>query len=83
MFVQQPLVLGEARCQGSDFHFRRCCKRGRVKRFLADLIQPLEQIFRLRPAARLVVAHHQLRIGQLTEILDVLVQKVLLIKLIE
>ena len=65
----------------SDVGGRR--QRGEVERFFADLVQPLEQVLRLRPAARLVVAHDELRVGQLAEVLDALVEEVLLIELVE
>src|SRR5690606_16194459 len=39
--------------------------------------------FRLRPAARLVVAHYELGVGQVAKILDVLVEEVLLVELVE
>ena len=83
VLVQQFLVLGKARGQRPDFHFGGCRQRGGVERFLADLVEPLEQALRLRPAARLVVAHDELGIGQFAELLDALVQEVLLVELVE
>ncbi|MCY1528145.1 hypothetical protein D9M68_632400 [compost metagenome] len=83
VLVQQLLILGEARGQRADFHFGGGGQRGDVERLLADLVEPLEQVFRLRPAARLVVAHDELGVRQFAEFLDALVQKVLLVELIE
>lgn len=81
--MQQFLVLSKARGQRADFHVGGRGQCDNVERFFADLVEPLEQILRLRPAARLVVAHDELGIRQFAEFLDALVQKVLLVELIE
>ncbi|MCY1394484.1 hypothetical protein D3C76_1144880 [compost metagenome] len=83
MLVEQLLVLGKTGGQGADFHFWCRRQRGCIERLLADLVEPLEQVLRLRPAARLVMAHDKLSVWQLAEVFDVLVEEVLLIELVE
>ncbi len=83
VLIEQLLVLGKTGSQGADFHFRCHRQRSCVERLLADLVEPLEQVLRLRPAARLVMTHDKLGVWQLAEIFDVLVEEVLLIKLVE
>ena len=83
IFFEKLLVLEETTSERAHLRIRRGFKNMGIQGLFADLVQPLHQLFRLRPPAGLVIPHYQLRIRKLSKILDLLIEEVLLIELVK